>query len=498
MKADVLISKIIKSLYLILMVSCILLCIFPESVDLGDRGYSGHANLAFIFCGVVLLTSLGLIYNRSAEKSHIHLPLVFKGQFSLVCSSVIMLVFLIITTHFYYFETGWDAGTVIWNAEFLADGRISELNNDYYSIYPNNVLMTVLFSVIIKLGRLLPVGTDYYILVAFQCICMVVSSFVIYATAIALSFTERQAHFVRCIFILFAGLSPWVVIPYSDTIGMFFMVLILYLYAKNRFPLVMGILIIAGSMIKPTVFIFAIALVITGVINRWGKKRDKKTNTNIVLFIIGCVLGYLIAKSAVSFSGFELNPEKSMSPAHYLMMGLNEDYHGVINVVDQDFSLGIDDSGERIRADLDVAWSRFRDMWPGRFFRHLLRKALYSCGDGTFAWGVEGEFFQYPVWTGNERAEALFRSFYYPDGSRYAVYTGFEQMMWLGLIFFSILCALLNNNKRLLVLYLTVIGMIMFEMIFEPRARHLLLMVPIICILATGGIVSLSGRLKRD
>ena len=498
MKANKIFSKIIVYLFSAFMVICLILCVFPESIDSGYVEDFGHANLIFLVSGIILISLLGLIYDRTNNKSNISIPGFMRGYGLFVLSSVVMLAFLIIATHFYYFETGWDAGTVIWNAEFMADGRISELNNTYYSIYPNNVLMTVFFSVIIRIGRMLPVGTDYYVLVAFQCICMVVSSILIYASALAFSFSEKQARLARCIFILLAGLSPWVVIPYSDTIGMFFVVLILYIYAKDKYPLVMGFLIVTGSMIKPTVFIIAIALGISGLINRCGTIREKKNLLKIIFFVLGCVFGYVVAEKAIDMSGFDIDPERSMSPAHYLMMGLNEDYHGVINVEDQDFSIGIAGSDDRIRANLDVAWSRFTEMWPGRFFRHLFRKMLYSCGDGTFAWGVEGEFFQYPVWTGNETAEALFRNFYYPDGSRYKIYTGFEQMMWLGLIFFSVLCALFRKEKKFTVFYLTIIGMIMFEMIFEPRARHLLLIVPIICILGAGGISVITDRIKRD
>jgi hypothetical protein len=39
--------------------------------------------------------------------------------------------------------------------------------------------------------------------------------------------------------------------------------------------------------------------------------------------------------------------------------------------------------------------------------------------------------------------------------------------------------------------------MIFFEMIFEPRARHLLLMAPIMCILASDAVMSIWNRMEQ-
>lgn len=487
MRLEHCLEKGIRVLFVFLLALDLFLCLFAEKVEERSAIGTGRYNMICLLIGLGILLLIAFFYVNKPDKN---------DRLFLVFSSILFFAFLIFATHFYYFETGWDAGTVIWNAQLLADGRLSELDNAYFSIYPNNVILSVFFSLIIRAGRLLPLGTDYYVLVAFQCACVVICSNIIYSTVLAFLLPKPLAHMVRCVFVLTAVLSPWMALPYSDTIGMFFIVLILYVYAVGKHPLILGFLVILGAMIKPTVFIFAIALLLVKLSIVIKGRNNKTAFKQLLMFLIGAFIAYFSAKALISTAGFEIDREKSVSAAHYLMMGLNEENRGVINVEDQDFSLGIVDSDERVKADLDLAKDRFIELWPGRLIHHLLRKELYSFGDGTFAWGVEGQFFLTYIWTGHERIEDIFRNVYYPGRKYYGLFAGFMQSMWLGMILLSVIGAFLKNRNKFSVLYLTIVGMVLFEMMFEPRARHLLLAVPIICILASDAVFSVAGRVK--
>ena len=146
------------------------------------------------------------------------------------------------------------------------------------------------------------------------------------------------------------------------------------------------------------------------------------------------------------------------------------------------------------------------------------------------------------IWTGHPEFETLFRQFFYPDGAKYQWFRVFAQCIWMGVLG---LCAvgglrgwiIPDRSKRQsvfdrlkgrfagqkdtgvvqtgrmkesgiypekagehefqrAVLKLTVVGMILFEMLFEPRARHLLVMVPILCILAAEAVDTVSTPVK--
>ncbi len=504
MRFEHFVENAIRILFVLLSGIVLVLNFTAEHVDtLYHHAGDGRYNLICMVIGcVVLIVVSGVIAFLSGRKTSGSGKAVSQKShmFTIGIPALGLLIlfgYLIVSTHFYYFETGWDAGTVIWNAEMLADGNTADLSNDYYSIYPNNVVMTVLFSLIIRAGRLLPVGTDYYYLIVFQSLCMILSLILVHKTVPALGLSKPVAVLCDVVFLFLIVLSPWVALPYSDTIGMFVMIPVLYLYAVGKHPGILGFTIVLGAMMKPTVFIFAIALFLAGIPKFIKSVRDKEICKKIGLFILGMVIALLVSKCIVKLSGFNLDPEKSVSVAHYLMMGLNEDYRGVINVEDQDFSLGIESYDERVAANLEVAGRRFGEMWPGRLIFHFARKILYSLGDGTFAWGVEGQFFQYPVWTGNERMENFFRSFYYPGMGRFRLYKNTSQALWLGCILLSLIGTFIKRREKFSVLYLTVIGMIFFEMIFEPRARHLLLMAPIMCILASDAVMSIWNRMEQ-
>lgn len=487
MRLERCVEKGIRGLFVFLLALNLFLCAFAEKVEERNAIGTGRYNILCMLVGLGVIILIAFFYvNKSLNNDRLFL----------VVSSILFFVILIFATHFYYFETGWDAGTVIWNAELLADGKISELDNGYYSICTNNIILTILFSFVIRIGRIIPIGTDYFVLIAFQCFCVVISSNIIYKTALAFSFTKAGAHLSRFIFILLAGISPWMVLPYSDTVAMFFMVFILYLFATNNHPFVLGLIMLFGAMIKPTVLILSIAIALAKLPS-FIRTNDKKTIIKrLLMFVVGAIIAYGICKWAITASGFEIDHEKTLSPVHYFMMGLNENERGVVNVEDQFYSIEIEGYSERIDADLTVAGERLKELWPGRLIHHLLRKELYSFGDGTFAWGVEGQFFLTYIWTGHERIEDIFRNVYYPGRRYYGLFAGFMQSMWLGMILLSVIGAFLKNRNKFSVLYLTIVGMVLFEMMFEPRARHLLLAVPIICILASDAAFSVAARVK--
>lgn len=498
------IQFVIAFLFGLMLILNLIVCVLAEKVDSAYPIGTGLHNLfclgvgAFIAIIISLVFFLRIIYIEKKKKKDS-----FKRELVIeIATSIVLFLVLIVSTHFYYFKVGWDAGTVINQAIVLADGRTTDLYNEYYSIYPNNIALTVLLSLIIRIGRLLPIGTDYYVLVAFQCFCMAVSSVLIYYTSIALSLPKSVANISRCFFIILACLSPWAVVPYSDTIGMFVIVLIIYFISKDKFYPLVGFLLVLGSMIKPTVCIIAIAafLVFVGyLIKNSSKEIIKPLMKKIGLIAIGAIISYVFCKIINSNVGFVLDSEKAMSPAHYLMMGLNEQHKGIINLEDQSFSFSIPNYNDRIKANLEVTWSRLVELGPLRLVHHYLRKLYYSFGDGTFAWAEDGGFFQEMIWTGNEKAETIFRSIYYPEGSRFGVYRFVEQAIWLGIMVYGAIGSFMipwnKENSKISTFRLTVIGMVMFELLFEPRARHLLLAVPLMCILGAYGCVLVIDRL---
>ena len=136
------------------------------------------------------------------------------------------------------------------------------------------------------------------------------------------------------LYTLIVGLSPWVSIPYSDAIGLFFPTMIYYLYIyrnkhKNSLVVWMNIAVFTwiGYKIKPQVVILFIGIVLIEILSFIKEKTVYKKT------IIGILLGIIIAEfgvnTLISKVPLTIDENQSFGIEHYFMMGMNSDAMGV-------------------------------------------------------------------------------------------------------------------------------------------------------------------------
>ena len=121
----------------------------------------------------------------------------------------------------------------------------------------------------------------------------------------------------------------------------------------------------------------------------------------------------------------------------------------------------------------------------------MTKKVLLNYNDGTFFWGGEGTFYKKILPEKNHYISSFFRNLYYNGdykGKYYSIWANFEQMIWLTVLFFAMLSGFFARDKRITVVMITIIGLTLFELIFEARARYLFAYVPLYIILAVCGI----------
>ena len=115
---------------------------------------------------------------------------------------------------------------------------------------------------------------------------------------------------------------------------------------------------------------------------------------------------------------------------------------------------------------------------------------LIAYSDGTFAWGMEGVFFYQLYDCPNNAAAPFMRSLFYRNGDNYMVFVTLEQFVWI-LVLLLCMCSSFSMVKgkrnELLLLMLSLIGLTIYLLLFEVRARYLYTYVPIFCILAASG-----------
>lgn len=417
------------------------------------------------------------------------------------------------------FASNWDPG-IVWNAALpRAQGDIPgmEAVAHYFSIYPNNILLLLLNTGCYRLNHALGIFGESYsrmMPVLLDCASISAACYLVYKEISML--TKRQyalLGFACCVGL--AGLSPWMVIFYSDSLAIVFPVLTLYLYTracmkdtgrKREAHKALALLVCGvGYFIKPQCLIVVIAILTIELVKALQMREKKAFAAFGVLLAVPLLCIALIAPMltlAYESKGVPLDAEMKFGMPHFLMMGMNEKCGGAYSDEDLYFSVSFDTAKERSVGELQETVTRVRAMGPVGLGRHLCKKLLTVYHDGTFAWGMEGSWYTKVVEDINTRMAPFLQSVYYVDGSRQEVFKTFAQALWIFVLLFTTVSGYLRpvtkDSGAVDAVKLSIIGLTLFELLFEVRARYLFLYVPFFCILVALGMEALSGRLQKE
>ena len=430
----------------------------------------------------------------------------------LTLSALLFAAQVFITYHAYFFSV-WDARYVLEGARAFAYDMPEAISVDYFSMYPNNLTLAGIYGGLLRLpmclGAELGEERGLLLLILVQCALNTACGLLLWsltrrvAEAFSDGVTAAQAALVALIaYAVLIGLSPWFLVPYSDSSALIFPVLLLWLYERlrGRLPsaLLLGALGTLAFMIKPQASIPLIAIALCELA-ALIVRRSKRCAVFLILMGSAFLLVVLPAQSVMERQiGIELDSDRAMNPAHYVNMGLNAEHDGAFNMPDLDAVLAVP-AKERTAWCLRTAWARVKEYGVPGMAEHLLRKALVNFADGGFAWGIDFARNDLPV--KDERLTPWVRSVVYSDGTRYPALHALEQAVWLLLL---VLCPFGAFGLRRLcaeqetpvpaAMLLSVIGIIAFNMLFEAKARYVFVMVPVMIAVSAAGLCALRGR----
>ena len=415
--------------------------------------------------------------------------------------------------YFSYSLTDCDPAVVLRNAHWMAAGwPYTDLY--YYIHYPNNALITLLFAAVMRVFYYFAPtgGIDRYIffVIVFQCALNTGTGMLTHRLALRWTHSRRFAQLVTVVYAIYIGLSPWLMIPYSDPIAIFFPVALLNLYDLARHCahkrlcwLGIALLSMFGMLIKPQTVIMTIALLGLEFIRliRAGRLRAFAARFACVLLALLFGLGPLM-DMVFLFSPLVRDKETAFDAFHYLMMGLNEPTNGGYYDKDVDLTVSITSKSARRDAELAVIRDRLAAMDMDAWKNHLMKKTLTNYADGTFAWGVD--FSAEQIEDKDSFLSPLLKDLFNArGGARYPLFQTYDQCIWLALLFFSLASAfayrgMASDEERflLLVMLLGIIGLTLFEIIFEARARYLLCFAPIYLLVGLRGAYAICASLR--
>lgn len=434
---------------------------------------------------------------------------------------VSILVFLVqaIVSYNIIFRTSWDVAAVWYGAHWTALGDPEGIMqmSEYFSLCPNNLFLVFIFSAILKLNILLgnPISNGGLLLVLVQCALMNLTGVLLHLCARRLM-GRKLAWGAYIFYIVLIAISGWMVLPYSDGMGVIFPVLFLYLYFKTkesasfwRYALCF-IMFLCGAIafyIKPYTIIVIIAVALIELIELIKNRKKGKIKSEpaiiggmVITAIIALIIGGFFISTANDSLGFEINKEMNMDFRHYMMIGVNVDSWGGYNDADLEFVKQYDNKQQRNEAELQITWERLKNMGIPGYAELLLHKMSKDYLDGTFGWGTYDSFYtEIYDSKGNFLCEPL-RSWFYGIGTAYPYNALIRQLLWIFILAFAPLAVFTQKNFTTVekVLLLTVLGYTLYLGIFESHARYLFTFAPIYILLAAMGLKRLAEGLNNS
>ena len=370
---------------------------------------------------IILLIILGIIYLvlkkvlKIRNNKNIDIIIMFL--------TIVLIPFLYYISIHYSYRPGWDIDIILKNIEYMLSNNTDKIMHGYYSRYANNLYITYIFLNIYKLSLNIGIQNGYFLLLLIQSIMFSLGGLLIYKIA-NMYFKERYkiySVYTWILYILLVGLSPHIVLTYTDGIGMFLSLLLTYIIfkienikilKKNKkiiiriiFTLLFTNLTIISYYIKPQIIIISIAYVIIKslnmlmiIIKNW-KNKDKiqkdyyrdflKNNIYyvflIILVIVTGIMTYLSIRKANDSMGIKVDREKRFNITHYAMLGWNPESKGVFTIKDENFSGKYEKLKEREKANIEELLIRIKQMGIGGVINQIARKTLTNYNDGTFS-----------------------------------------------------------------------------------------------------------------
>ena len=387
---------------------------------------------------------------------------------------------------------GWDFGVVFSNAEFYAlNGGKSVPYPEYLQLFPNNIMLFVLYVIFIKFGfifNIKPLFSVYILNVLF----IDLSLLILYLTIKKMK-DRKSAVFGLILSFSFLPLFLYTPIIYSDTLSLFIPILFVYLYLnidkekvltkKNiiLFALV-GILLFFGKEIKITSLIIFIAIIIDYLTKNFKIKKFILVIISFTIFFV-CELSFKVFIVNSNAFQFKVNDSKSIPISHWIMMGVEDidkdnsgrNSYGGYNASDYNETTKYSTNEEKVKYNINEFSSRVKKMGFIGYSNYLVHKAVNTWTDGYYFSNVALSINPrhknsklYRLLLENESTTKMFRAL--TQGVQYAL---------IIIIISGCIFKIKKKDNEQYYIQLTIVGLVIFFLLWENRSRYIFNYIPI-------------------
>lgn len=514
-KTEKIIYRILTALFLLLFLPVLFSIIFIDK----KLPYYENCRLATLLpnmvlfaVGLVCLFVIALWLGRENRKNRTRSRAWETAQKLLLPAVFVLLYFInvyIARETAYY--TSWDP-EVVRGYAYMMNGGIPLGYDLYLVINPNNITISYVLGILYKLAegwKNYPYNSEFF-WIQIGCGMVSVAGLAACLTVRRISKSNKTTWLSAAIYIVCIGLTPWKIVPYTDVYSMVFPVLSICFYvyyrtyekmaAKGICLMLTFASIMLGGLMKPSVYVLLITILIAEVWSALfsGEKGRWKWLLADAVLLLAILFGGNAAKDTmVSDLGLIQNENIAATWHHYFYMGLNETTTGGYNPDDVAMYGEFQDRPieERNKAEIERAIGRMQERGADGSLYFWLRKMVMTFNDGTLGWQTEGdnENAFAPIANGGKLTEFLRDVFW--RNSRYAGrYNTICQFFWIMLLTClpGICLGRRDGIKTGSLFMISFLGIFLYLMLFESRARYLFCFVPVLVVQAALGLENYS------
>lgn len=441
------------------------------------------ANIISLIIGLIICGIYFLLLKKRKNKEFSIKKLIIKCLILFICEIFVSYIIL--------FKAGFDAGAVFAFALENLKNHNYLSSHEYISSCPNNFLLLYYYMIVAKLSHI-PYNAHENInllLTIINCLLYSISSYLLYMCTYKITDDVDSADFSWFLYVILVGSSPWVIIPYSDSLALIIPILCLfiYIYLEKEYILKYILLCLISFMsfnIKPQCLIVFIAICFIDILKHLNKKEFKVLLIKMVLVVVLAFISFTTLNYFKSFQG--LDDEKRLGMTHYLMMGANYDTYGTYSVDDANFSINYEGKKYRDEANIQIFKDRYRNRTFLENLDFLYNKAYENFKDGTFTFGLEGGGFYFEIYHPNHPLFKILSDIFYSTGKYYGVVRIIRQAIWVTVLLLNVIGLFKkDDNSYKQIVIISLFGLLLFEMLFEARSRYLFIYVPFYILLAS-------------
>ena len=149
---------------------------------------------------------------------------------------------------------------------------------------------------------------------------------------------------------------------------------------------------------------------------------------------------------------------------------------------------GIIGKDEKQKENLRTVKKRLQDFGIKGYIKFLYNKANWILSDGTFFYGEEGTFWTSEHYNNSEIGKFIQELINKDDVKYQTVTVNIMQTLWILIIIGLVFSYNKKQDDNFAILKLSIIGIVIFLLLFEGRARYIVNHLPIFIIIGVCGI----------